>query len=113
LVPVVVTPQPVVRVSAVTYRRVGPRLRIDVTAVDAQGAPVPRASVAVLVRRNGGRHLVASRKTGALGRTAFRPAARPGCFTTRITRVAASRYRWNGRTPTNRFCIERARTKKA
>ncbi len=104
--PVTVAPQPVVRVSSITYRRVGSRLRVDVKAVDARGRPVPRAAVSVLVRRNGGRHLAAARRTGTLGRAAFRPAARPGCFTTRITRVAAAGHRWNGKTPTNRFCIE-------
>lgn len=114
---ITVSPPPVVRVASITYRRVGPRLRVDVVAVDAAGKPVPNAAVAVLVRRNGGRHLTAARRTGALGRAAFRPAARPGCFRTRVTRVAASGHRWNGKTPANRFCIKpkpkRARTAKA
>ncbi len=104
---ITVTPQPVVRVASVAYRRIGKRLRVDVSVVDARGAPVPRAGVGVLVRRNGGRHLVAARRAGARGRASFRPAAKPGCFTTRITRVAAAGYRWNEKTPTNRFCIER------
>ncbi len=103
---ITVTPQPVVRVASVSYRRIGKRLRVDVTAVDARGTPVPRAAVGVLVRRNGGRHLVATRRAGAKGRASFRPAARPGCFATRVTRVAAAGYRWNGKTPTNRFCIQ-------
>lgn len=102
---VVVSPQPVVRIGSIRYTRIGTRLRIDVTTVDADGATVPRAAVSVLVRRNGGRHLVASRRTGLRGATAFRPAARPGCFTTRVTRVVAAGYRWTGKTPTNRFCI--------
>ena len=44
-------PQPIVRVAAVTYRRVGKRLRIDVATIDAQGGPVPNAAVHVLVGR--------------------------------------------------------------
>ena len=113
VVEVTVTPQPGVRVASVTYRRVGPRLRVDVAVVDADGKAVPRATVRVLVRRNGGRHLVAARRTGTRGKTAFRPAARPGCFTTRITRVSAPARRWNGKTPSNRFCIQPKRPKRS
>lgn len=93
------------RIRSIRYRGKKKAVFVRVLVADESGRPVSRASVAVVVRR-ASRPLFAARKTtGAAGGTAYRVQTRHGgCFTTTIKRVSAVGFRWDGRTPRNRFC---------
>ena len=58
----------------------------------------------VVVRRNGRAHFSASKRTDATGRTTYLVPRAAGCFITKVTSATAPGYRWNGKTPANRFC---------
>ena len=93
------------RIRSIEYRRSGTGVQVTVTARDGARRPVSRALVSVLVRRDGRRHFSGRGATGASGRTRYLVrAGGDGCFTLRITRVRAAGFRWDGRTPRNRFC---------
>jgi hypothetical protein len=92
-------------IGSVQYR--GPRrtLLVTVRAVDASRRPVSGATIAILVRRNGGRYFTGRGTTGPAGKTVYRvPVGRGGCFTTTVRRASASGFAWDRRTPRNRFC---------
>jgi hypothetical protein len=58
----------------------------------------------VVVRRNGRPVFSASKRTDATGRTTYLVPRSSGCFRTTVTSATAPGYRWNGKTPANRFC---------
>ena len=93
------------RIRSIRYRGKRKAVFVRVLVADESGRPVSRAAVAVVVRR-ASRPLFSARKTtGAAGGTAYRvQTRRGGCFTTTIKRVSAVGFRWDGRTPRNRFC---------
>jgi hypothetical protein len=93
------------RIGSIRYRSRKGALLVTTTAADAADRPISAATVSILVKRNGRRHVTARGSTGASGRTVYRiPARREGCFTTTIRRVSAAGFVWDGRTPRNRFC---------
>ena len=79
-------------------------IRFVVTAVDGARKPVSSTSVRALVELGGKRHAVAQGRTGSGGKTMLRAPLGRGCFTVTITRATAPGFRWDGRTPRNRFC---------
>ena len=82
---------------------------VTLRAVDIRGKPVSAARVFVLLHRDGRRIGTSRSLTGADGRGINRvPARRAGCFRTTVTRVVVAGYRWDGRTPRNRFCLRRS-----
>jgi hypothetical protein len=98
------------RIGSIRYRGLERTVLVAATAVDAAGRPISRATISVLVRRDGRRHLAARATTGAAGRAVIRvPARRGGCFTVLVRRVSAAGFIWDGRTPRNRFCRPRPR----
>jgi hypothetical protein len=101
---VIVTPA-TLRIGSIAYRRSRASLQIVVTARDGARRPVSRALVSILVRREGRPHFTGRAPTGTSGNARYRVATRGGgCFTVRIMRVRAAGFRWDGRTPRNRFC---------
>jgi len=93
------------RIGSVAYRRIRSGVEVTVTARDGARRPVSRALVAVLVRRDGERHFTGRKATGASGRTRYAIRTRgQGCFTVTVTTVRAAGFKWDGRTPRNRFC---------
>jgi hypothetical protein len=98
------------RIRSIRYARRPSGLLVTVTAVDGAGKAVSASVASVLVRRDGRSYLSRRVTTGPAGRTTFGvPARRGGCFTTAIRRVSAAGFRWDGRTPRNRFCLRRPR----
>jgi hypothetical protein len=94
-----------VSVGSIRYRSRKGLLLVTATVVDAFRRPVSGAVVSIAVNRNGRLHLATRGSTGASGRKVYRVRARnEGCFVTKIRRVAAQGFTWNGRTPRNRFC---------
>lgn len=100
---VTVTPADL-RIAPVTFRAGGKRLRVAVRAVDEARKPVSKARVAVLVKRDGKRHALVRATTGPAGKVVAVVPAATGCFTVEVTRATAQGFRWDGRTPRNRFC---------
>lgn len=99
---VTVTAPPVVRVAAVRYGVAKRRLHVYVTVVDARGRRLRDAAVTVALYRDG---KVYARAAGPVvrGRMTFdRPLSR-GTYRTRVTRVAATGFRWDRTTPANSF----------
>jgi hypothetical protein len=102
-VAVTVTPGPI-HVASIRYGIGKNALLVTATVVDAGGRPIPRAAVSVLVRRRGYYYFSSQGTTAANGRKTFRLRPRPGCYRTTVIRVSGSGYRWDGKTPANRFC---------
>jgi hypothetical protein len=92
-----------VRASSIVYRA-GARTRVTAKVVDAAGHPVRGARVSVVVRRSGRWFFSGRSWTRSDGRVTFSMRARTGCYRTTLTGVRAAGYRWNGKTPANRFC---------
>jgi hypothetical protein len=98
------------RIASILYRARarGRSLLVSVRAVDITGKSVSRASVFLLVKRDGRPYISKRAVTGAAGRTTFGiPAGRGGCFTATVRKVTAAGFKWDGRTPGNRFCRPR------
>jgi hypothetical protein len=93
-----------VRVAAIAYRPTRRAVFLTARVVDGRGRPVRRATVSILVRRNGATYYARRARSGADGRAAYRLQFGPGCYRTTVTKVTAPGYRWNRRTPSNRFC---------
>jgi hypothetical protein len=92
------------RIGPITYRGKGV-VFVSVRALDTAGRPISHARVSALVRRNGRRHAAGRATTGAGGRAVFRmPLRKGGCLSTKITKVTAAGFAWDGRTPANRYC---------
>jgi hypothetical protein len=99
----IVTPGPI-QVASIRYGIGKDALLVTPTVVDAGGRPVPGAALSVLVRRRGYRYFSSQGTTAANGRKTFRLRPRPGCYRTTVIRVSAPGYRWDRKTPANRFC---------
>ncbi len=102
--PIVVAPGPL-RVSGVRYGiGAGKTVLVTVTLVDLRGRPVPNAFVSVVVRRRGYPFFTGRGTTLGNGRKTFRVRHRPGCYRTTVLRANVNGYRWDRKTPLNRFC---------
>jgi hypothetical protein len=82
----------------------GKTLLVTAPLVDLRGRPVPNAFVSVLVRRRGYAFFTGHGTTLANGRKTFRVRRKPGCYRTTVVRGNANGYRWDRKTPVNRFC---------
>ncbi|MFO7571686.1 MAG: hypothetical protein R6W48_03695 [Gaiellaceae bacterium] len=100
---VTVTPADL-HLAPVTFRDGGKRLRVVVRTLDEARKPVSKARVAVMVKRDGKRHALVRATTGPAGKAILAVPATSGCFTVEVTRATAQGFRWDGRTPRNRFC---------
>ena len=94
------------RIGPIGYRRIARGVQVTIAARDGARRPVSRALVRILVRRDGRGHFSGRAVTGASGRSRYAIRARgEGCFTVRVRSVRAVGFRWDGRTPRNRFCV--------
>jgi hypothetical protein len=98
-----VTPGPI-RVSSIRYSARRTFVRATVTVAEIGGGTAQGVRTSVVVRRNGRAHFSASKRTDATGRATYLVPRAPGCFITKVTDATAPGYRWNGKTPANRFC---------
>jgi hypothetical protein len=102
--PITVAPG-VLHVGRVRYGiGAGKTLLVTVSLVDARGRAVPGAYVSMLVRRRGYPFATGRGTTLGNGRKTVRVRHRPGCYRTTVVRANANGYRWDGKTPVNRFC---------
>jgi hypothetical protein len=93
------------RIAGIVYQPQGRFVWVGIRAIDAAGLAVSRARVSLVVRRNGLRQVQKLVTTGPAGRVSLRiPLRRGGCFTASITHASALGFKWDGRTPRNRFC---------
>jgi hypothetical protein len=100
-----VTVAPVaMRVSSIAYRVTRAGVLVTAKVVDVTGRPVRVADVTIHVLRSGATYYARRATTGVKGRAVYRLRLGPGCYRTAVTRVAARGYRWNRKTPANRFC---------
>jgi len=99
---VAVVPAPM-RIGRVDYRRGADGVRIVLSVVDAARRPVSATGLVAVVRLDGRRLLTTRARTGASGKARLRARGR-GCFTVSVRRATAAGFRWDGRTPANRFC---------
>jgi hypothetical protein len=93
-----------IRVASVRYEPRGRTLRVTATVVEAGGPAARGVRTSVVVRRNGRVSFSAQKPTDPRGRATFLVTLAPGCYRTTVTNATAPGYRWNGRTPPNRFC---------
>ena len=98
-----VEPGPI-RVTSIRYQQRLAVIRVTASVQEVNGKPARFVRAAVLVRRNGREHFTAAKRTDATGRATFLVPRAAGCFTTKVASLTAPGYRWNGRTPANRFC---------
>jgi hypothetical protein len=98
-----VSPGPM-RVSSIRYAVRNRVLRVTATVAEVGGGPIRGANTAVVVRRNGSRVFSGHKRTDPSGRTTYLVTLGRGCYRTTVAGVTAPGYRWNGRTPANRFC---------
>ena len=82
----------------------GKTVLVTASVVDSRGRSVPGAFVSLLVRHRGYPFFSGHGTTAGNGRTTFRVKHKPGCYTTTVVRLNADGYRWDRRTPVNRFC---------
>ena len=93
------------RIASIRYGiGAGKTLLVTASLVDARGRPIPNAYVSVLVRRRGYPFATGRGTTLPNGRKTFRVRRKPGCYRTTVVRANANGYRWDGKTPVNRFC---------
>jgi hypothetical protein len=98
-----VNPGPI-RVSSIRYSARRTVVRVTASVVEVGGGPARGVRTSVLVRRNGRAVFSASKRTDAAGKTTYLVPRAAGCLGTKVTSATAPGYRWNGRTPANRFC---------
>ncbi len=98
-----VNPGPI-RVSSIRYSARRTVLRVTASVAELGGGPAHAVRTSVVVRRNGRTYFSASKRTDTTGKTTYLVPRATGCFTTKVTSATAPGYRWNGRTPANRFC---------
>jgi hypothetical protein len=98
-----VEPGPI-RVASLRYEARRSVLRVTAAVVEAGGPPATGVRTGVLVRRNGRAVFSAQKRTDPRGRATYLVSLAPGCYRTTVTNATAPGYRWNGRTPPNRFC---------
>ena len=96
------------RIGSITYRRSARGVQIAVTARDGARKPVSSAAVRIVVKRDVRTHFSGRATTGASGRARYAVRIRAdSCFTVRVRSVRAVGFKWDGRTPRNRFCVRR------
>jgi hypothetical protein len=100
---VFVKPGPV-RVGSIRYEARPATVRVTATVAEVGGGPAYLVRTAVVVRRNGRAVFTAHKRTDRNGRATFIVPRTAGCYRTTVTSVTAPGYRWNGKTPANRFC---------
>jgi hypothetical protein len=93
---------PPLRVSAIRYGVARKQLHVYVTVVDRAGKRLRSAAVTVALYRDGKVYARAAGRTLS-GRMTFARLASIGTYRTKVTRVAAEGYVWDGKTPTNVF----------
>jgi hypothetical protein len=98
-----VNPGPI-RVSSIRYSARRTVVRVTATVSEVGGGAARAVRTSVVVRRNGRTYFSASKRTDATSSTTYLVPRATGCFTTKVTSATAPGYRWNGRTPANRFC---------
>ena len=91
------------RIGGIAYRRGARGVSVVFTVVDGARRPVSATRLVVLVRRDGRRVATERARTGAGGKALVRARGR-GCFTVTVRSASAAGFRWDGRTPRNRFC---------
>jgi len=91
------------RIGPVAFRPGKRGVRVLLAAVDGARRPVSKATLMVVVRRDGRRVVSTRARTGSAGRALVRAPGR-GCFTVVVRRATAAGFTWDGRTPRNRFC---------
>jgi hypothetical protein len=102
--PITVSPGPV-RVAGIRYGLgAGKTLLVTAFVVDSLGRPVPNAYIAVTVKRRGYPFFAGNGTTLGNGRKTFRVRHLKGCYVTTVRRLNANGYRWDRKTPVNRFC---------
>lgn len=94
-----------IRVSSIRYSAGTRVVRITATVVEVGGGPVRGARTSVVVRRNGRWVFSGQKRADLNGRTTYLVLRSAGCYRTTVTSVTAPGYRWNGKTPANRFCM--------
>jgi hypothetical protein len=92
-----------VRVSTIRYAARA-RTRVTARIVDGAGGPVRAARLSVVVRRDGRWFFSGRGLSGSDGHVTFSIRARSGCYRTTVRSLFAAGYRWNEKTPANRFC---------
>jgi hypothetical protein len=100
---VFVRPGPI-RVASIRYVPRGGILRVTATVVEVGGGPARGVRTSAVVRRNGRWTFSGRKRTDPNGRATYLVPLNAGCYRTTVTSVTAPGYRWNGRTPANRFC---------
>jgi hypothetical protein len=98
-----VNPGPI-RVSSIRYSARPTVVRVTASLAEVGGGAARSVRTSVVVRRNGRPVFSASKRTDATGRTTYLVPRSSGCYRTTVTRATAPGYRWNGKTPANRFC---------
>ncbi len=98
-----VNPGPI-RVSSIRYSARRTVVRVTATVSEAGGGAARAVRTSVTVRRNGRAVFSASKRTDAAGKTTYLVPRAAGCIVTKVTGATAPGYRWDGRTPANRYC---------
>jgi type IV pilus biogenesis protein CpaD/CtpE len=98
-----VNPGPI-RVSSIRYSARPTVVRVTASLAEVGGGAARSVRTSVVVRRNGRPVFSASKRTDATGRTTYLVPRSSGCYRTTVTSATAPGYRWNGKTPANRFC---------
>ena len=98
-----VNPGPI-RVSSIRYSARRTVVRVTATVSEAGGGAARAVRTSVTVRRNGRAVFSASKRTDAAGKTTYLVPRAAGCLVTKVTGATAPGYRWDGRTPANRYC---------
>jgi hypothetical protein len=92
-------------IESITYRKGFGFALVTLTALDGVGRPVSRATVSIVVQRDGEFHYAARAVTGPAGHAVYTvPVRVGGCFTITVRSVSADAFVWDGRTPSNQFC---------
>ena len=92
------------RVPKVGYAPTKRTVRVTVSVSEVGGPPVHGAQASVVVRRNGRFAFAGHKRTDRSGRATFLVPRSSGCYSTKVAKVTSPGYRWNGKTPANRFC---------
>lgn len=92
------------RIASIAFQPGKRRFRVLLSAQDGARRPVSGTAIRAVVKRDGRRYVVGRGKTGSAGKTSFRAPNARGCFVVTVTRASSAGFRWDGRTPRNRFC---------
>jgi hypothetical protein len=94
------------RVVSIRYTSSAGRLVVTTTVRDAGKLPVPNAALTLRVERGGRSFTLVRGKTTRSGTFVWRSTHRApaGCYSTRVERLVAPGFTWNGRRPSNGTC---------